>query len=123
MSITSMSARMGMAEKLDVQQLTKAVQDGTVPSYIGIPLIQQKMQESQQAKAMVQPQRPPIAQQVMQQWMQMPDVTQRYQGDETFKARVDTRAKQIQQAIVQQQNAQTGRLGANFQQVMQKQNM
>ena len=66
---------------------------------------------------------PDIAQQVMQQWMQMPDVTQRYQGDETFKARVDTRAKQIQQAIVQQQNAQTGRLGASFQQVMQKQNM
>ena len=70
MSITSMNARMGMAEKLDVQQLTKAVQDGTVPSYIGIPLIQQKMQESQQARAMAQPKAPPIAQQVMQQAMQ-----------------------------------------------------
>ena len=45
MSITSMNARMGMAEKLDIPQLTKAVQDGTVPSFIGIPLIQQKMKE------------------------------------------------------------------------------
>jgi hypothetical protein len=58
---------MGMAEKLDVQQLTKAVQDGTVPSYIGIPLIQQKMKEAQQAKAMMAPKAPPIAQQIMQQ--------------------------------------------------------
>jgi len=66
---------------------------------------------------------PDIAMQVMQQWMQMPDVQQRYGQDQTFKARVDTRAKQIQQAIMQQQNAQTGRLGATFQQVMQQQQM
>jgi soluble lytic murein transglycosylase-like protein len=74
MSITSMNARMGMAEKLDIPQLTRAVQDGTVPSYIGIPLIQQKMQESQQAKAMAQPKAPPIAQQVMQQAQAMQGV-------------------------------------------------
>lgn len=66
MSITSMNARMGMAEKLSIQQLTKAVQDGTVPSFIGIPLIQEKMKEQQGAAAM-QPKAPPIAQQVMQQ--------------------------------------------------------
>jgi soluble lytic murein transglycosylase-like protein len=64
-----MSARMGMAEKLSIQQLTKAVQDGTVPSYIGIPLIQQKMKE-QQGAAPMQPMAPPVAQQVMQQAMQ-----------------------------------------------------
>lgn len=64
---------------------------------------------------------PDIAGQIMQQWMQMPDVVQRYQADETFKARVDTRAKQIQQAQTQIQNAQTGKLGASFQQVMQQQ--
>ena len=68
MSITSMNARMGMAEKLSIQQLTKAVQDGTVPSFIGIPLIQQKMKEQQGAAAM-QPKAPPIAQQVLQQAM------------------------------------------------------
>ena len=68
MSITSMNARMGMAEKLSVQQLTKAVQDGSIPSFIGIPLIQEKMKERQSAGAM-QPQQPPIAQQVMQQAM------------------------------------------------------
>jgi hypothetical protein len=63
-----MNARMGMAEKLSIQQLTKAVQDGTVPSFIGIPLIQQKMKEQQGAAAM-QPKAPPIAQQVLQQAM------------------------------------------------------
>ena len=68
MSITSMNARMGMAEKLSIQQLTKAVQDGTVPSFIGIPLIQQKMKEQQGAVAM-QPKAPPVAQQVLQQAM------------------------------------------------------
>ena len=68
MSITSMNARMGMAEKLSIQQLTKAVQDGTVPSFIGIPLIQQKMKEQQGAAAM-QLKAPPIAQQVLQQAM------------------------------------------------------
>jgi soluble lytic murein transglycosylase-like protein len=61
-----MNARVGMAEKLSIQQLTKAVQDGTVPSFIGIPLIQEKMKEQTAAGAM-QPKAPPIAQQVMQQ--------------------------------------------------------
>lgn len=68
MSITSMNARMGMAEKLSIQQLTKAVQEGTVPSFIGIPLIQEKMKEKTAAGAMQQ-QQPPVAQQVMQQAM------------------------------------------------------
>ena len=68
MSITSMNARVGMAEKLSIQQLTKAVQDGTVPSFIGIPLIQEKMKEKTTANAM-QPQQPPVAQQVLQQAM------------------------------------------------------
>jgi hypothetical protein len=63
-----MNARMGMAEKLSIPQLTKAVQDGTVPSFIGIPLIQQKMKE-QQGAASMQPQQPPVAQQVLQQAM------------------------------------------------------
>ena len=68
MSITSMNARVGMAEKLSIQQLTKAVQDGTVPSFIGIPLIQEKMKEKTAAGAMQQ-QQPPVAQQVLQQAM------------------------------------------------------
>jgi len=68
MSITSMNARMGMAEKLSIQQLTKAVQEGPVPSFIGIPLIQQKMKEKSAASAMQQ-QQPPVAQQVLQQAM------------------------------------------------------
>ena len=68
MSITSMNARMGMAEKLSIQQLTKAVQDGSIPSFIGIPLIQEKMKEKTAAGAMQQ-QQPPVAQQVLQQAM------------------------------------------------------
>jgi soluble lytic murein transglycosylase-like protein len=70
--IGSLISRMGMAEKLSVAQLQKAVQDGTLPAYVGVPLIQDKMQQEQAAKnaaaGMQQQQgQPPIAQQVMQQ--------------------------------------------------------
>jgi soluble lytic murein transglycosylase-like protein len=69
--IGSLMSRMGMAEKLSVAQLQKAVQDGTLPAYIGVPLMQDKMQQEQAAKAAAagiqQQKQPPIAQQVMQE--------------------------------------------------------
>lgn len=55
---------------------------------------------------------PDIGLQVMQQWMQQPDVAARYQQDPAFKNRVDTRVKQYQFQKTQKQNAQIGRLGA-----------
>jgi len=61
---------MTQASKLSIAQLQQAIKNGTVPPYIGVPLLQQKIKESQQAKqamAAQQPQQPPIAQQVMQQ--------------------------------------------------------
>ena len=67
--IGSLMGRMGMAEKLSVAQLQKAVQDGTLPAYVGVPLIQDKLKQEQMAKAAMsgaQQQQPPIAQQVMQ---------------------------------------------------------
>jgi hypothetical protein len=57
---------MGDAQKLSVQQLHQSVQDGTLPAYIGIPLIQDKMQQQQMAAASQMPKQPPIAQQIMQ---------------------------------------------------------
>jgi soluble lytic murein transglycosylase-like protein len=69
--IGSLMSRMGMAEKLSVAQLQQAVQDGTLPAYIGVPLMQDKMQQEKAAQAaaqgMQQQQQPPIAQQVMQE--------------------------------------------------------
>jgi len=69
--IGSLMSRMGMAEKLSVAQLQQAVQDGTLPAYIGVPLMQDKMQQQQAAQAAAagiqQQQQPPIAQQVMQE--------------------------------------------------------
>ena len=68
--ITSTLGRMATADKLSVQQLKQAVQDGTVPAYIGIPLLQEKMKQSQQAQASQAgqaPPQPPIADQIMQQ--------------------------------------------------------
>jgi hypothetical protein len=68
--ITSTLGRMASADKLSVQQLKQAVQDGTVPAYIGIPLLQEKLKQSQQAMASQAgqaPQQPPIADQIMQQ--------------------------------------------------------
>jgi hypothetical protein len=55
---------------------------------------------------------PQIGQQVMQQWMQSPDVQQRYNSDEPFKERVDKRYKQYQMQLMQQQNAKIGKYGA-----------
>jgi hypothetical protein len=68
--ITSTLGRMATADKLSVQQLKQAVQDGTVPAYIGIPLIQEKMKQAQQATASQAgqaPQQPPIADQILSQ--------------------------------------------------------
>jgi soluble lytic murein transglycosylase-like protein len=66
--ITSTLGRMANADKLSVQQLKQAVQDGTVPAYIGIPLIQEKMKQAQQMQgAQAAPAQPPIADQVLQQ--------------------------------------------------------
>jgi len=68
--IGSTFSQMANAEKLTPQQLQTAIQNGTIPSYIGVPLLQEKMKQAQQAQAMAsaQQQQPPtIAEQVMQQ--------------------------------------------------------
>jgi hypothetical protein len=55
-----------------IEMLTKGVQNGTVPAYIGIPLIQQKTQELNKSKALMggMEQQPPIAQEVLDQAQQ-----------------------------------------------------
>jgi hypothetical protein len=67
--IGSLMSRMADAEKLSIPQLNEAVKNGTIPAYVGVPLIQEKMKAEQAAKAMVaQTQaQPPLARQVMEQ--------------------------------------------------------
>jgi hypothetical protein len=67
--IGSLMSRMADAEKLSIPQLNQAVKNGTIPAYVGVPLIQEKMRADQAAKAMVaQTQaQPPLARQVMEQ--------------------------------------------------------
>lgn len=61
----------------------------------------------------VKPNTPPgIAQQTLQNWAQSPDVVQRYQQDEAFKARVDAYTKQVSMLQEQANNKIVGRLGA-----------
>lgn len=69
MSVMDMNSRMAMAEKLSVQQLQQAVQSGSLPAYIGIPLIEQKNKEkSQMAAAQQGQQKPPsVAASILQQ--------------------------------------------------------
>jgi hypothetical protein len=66
----------GIAQKIianpdgySIDMLTQGVQNGTVPAYIGIPLIQEKTMALKQSQAMQggmqQQQQPPIAQQVL----------------------------------------------------------
>lgn len=47
MSVTSMNSRMAMAEKLSIPQLQQAIKSGSVPAYVGIPLLQEKMKMQQ----------------------------------------------------------------------------
>jgi len=61
-----------MAEpgKYSLQQLQQAVQSGSLPAYIGIPLIQEKIKQQKEMQGMQQeqaPQGPSIAEQVMQE--------------------------------------------------------
>lgn len=67
--IGSLMSRMADAEKLSVAQLNQAVKNGTIPAYVGVPLIQEKLRAEQAAKAMVaQTQaQPPLARQVMEE--------------------------------------------------------
>jgi len=67
--ISSLMSRMAQAQNLDVNQLKQAVQDGTLPAYVGVPLIQDKMKQQQmaQASAQGQQQKPPIAEQILAQ--------------------------------------------------------
>lgn len=67
--IGSTFSQMANAEKLSPQQLQQALKDGVIPSYIGIPLLQEKMKQAQAARAMAAGQQKPmpIAQQIMQQ--------------------------------------------------------
>ena len=67
--IGSTFSQMANAEKLTPQQLQQAIKDGAIPSYIGIPLLQEKIKMAQQATALAGGQQKPmpIAQQIMQQ--------------------------------------------------------
>lgn len=58
------------AEKLSVQQLQQAVESGTLPAYIGVPLIQEKVKQQQQMQTAAAGQQGPqttVKDQIMQQ--------------------------------------------------------
>lgn len=64
--ITSMMGRMADAEKLSIPQLQHAIKSGSIPAYVGIPMLQDKIKQTQQAKeSQPVPPQPPVAQQVM----------------------------------------------------------
>ena len=59
--------------KYSVAQLTQGVQNGVIPAYIGIPIIQEMMQKEAKMRAMGQGQQaaqPPVAEQIMAQAQQ-----------------------------------------------------
>jgi Transglycosylase SLT domain len=63
--INSLMSRMADAEKLSIPQLQKSIQDGVIPAYVGVPLLQDKLQQQKTKTAPQQPAQPPIAQQVL----------------------------------------------------------
>ena len=79
MSINSMNSRFAMAEKMSIPQLQQSIQAGSLPAYVGVPLLEQRMQEQKKAAAMAQlaqaqqqaqqfgiPSQTPIAQGIME---------------------------------------------------------
>lgn len=75
MSITSMSNRARLAQELSIPQLQQSIQDGVIPSYIGVPLLQEKVKDAkllQAAKAAQSAmQQPSVAQQIMSEAQQV----------------------------------------------------
>jgi hypothetical protein len=63
--IGNLMSRMADAEKLSIPQLQKSIQDGIIPAYVGVPLLQDKMRQEKAKAVPQQPAQPPIAQQVM----------------------------------------------------------
>jgi hypothetical protein len=63
--INSLMSRMADAEKLSIPQLQKSIQNGVIPAYVGVPLLQDKLKEARAKAAPQQPAQPPIAQQVL----------------------------------------------------------
>ena len=71
--ITDMNARVAMAQKLSIPQLQQAIKNGTIPAYVGVPMLQDKMRQQQQMQMAAaqqqqgQQQQRPIAEEVMEQ--------------------------------------------------------
>lgn len=51
--IGSLISTLANAQKLSIQQIQQGVQSGTIPSYVGIPLIEQKTKQMQEAAMML----------------------------------------------------------------------
>lgn len=80
------------------QQIVKQVTDDLSKIYAGI-------------EVGARPNGAQVAMQVIQQYVQQPDVSQRMQTDEAFSARLQKYIQQYQFQMQQMQNAQIGRLG------------
>jgi len=72
--------------KYSIDQLKQGVQNGVIPAYVGIPLIQEKMKELKEAQvmAMGQQQQRPVAEQILQEAQGVPalssNLPQEYAG-------------------------------------------
>jgi len=64
---------MAQAEKLGIPELQRSIQNGVVPAFIGVPLLQEKVKKAKQMQmgmAAQQPKRPSVAEQVGQEAQQ-----------------------------------------------------
>lgn len=65
---------MAQAEKLGIPELQRSIQNGVVPAFIGVPLLQEKVKRQRQMQmgmAAQQPKRPSVAEQVGQEAQQV----------------------------------------------------
>ena len=96
----SIASRVILPKDAGQQQTVQQIQGDLTQIYAGVPHD-------------LKPGTPPqLATQVIQGYMQQPDIQARYQSDSGFKQRLDNYMKQAKFAGQQQQNAQIGRIGS-----------
>lgn len=97
---SSIAERVILPKQAGQQQTVQQIQSDLTQIYAGVPHD-------------LKPGTPPqLAMQTIQQYMQQPDIQQRYQSDQGFKQRIDNYSKQAKFMQQQTQNAQIGRMGA-----------
>lgn len=102
--IGGMLGRINTAEQMTVEQLQQALDSGSLPAYIGVPILQEKMQMRDRAMAIPMgqqlAQQPPIAEEILSRARSAPNVAQMVEGIDQLPTQLRPDAGMAQGGIV-----------------------